>query len=80
MDKIIIAGALICFFLILFTGVVILSPGGDAHPDLATTQTKLISSSDLLKVVEFDGHEYVILRVDNGGSICHKANCKFCEE
>lgn len=43
------------------------------------TRLEKLAGGDILKVVEFERHEYVILRVYSGGGICHKANCKFCE-
>lgn len=31
-------------------------------------------------IVEIDSCEYVLSDVYSGNSICHKGNCKFCEE
>ena len=52
----------------------------DRRPVIETTQNHLVEDGSSVKVIEFDGHEYVMLRVYRGGGICHKANCKFCEE
>ena len=49
---------------------------------IQSTQYRTIDGggTESLKVVEFDGHEYIIFDTYNGGGICHKANCKFCEK
>lgn len=34
---------------------------------------------NLITVVEYEGHEYLWYSGNQGQSVCHKANCKYCE-
>lgn len=53
------------------------------EPIQSTQYRTIDGGTESLKVVEFDGHEYLVFLIFdtyNGGGICHKANCKFCEK
>lgn len=44
------------------------------------TYSQLTDYGVKLKVVEIDGHEYLLYYYSPGfGSLCHKADCKYCE-
>lgn len=33
-----------------------------------------------INVIEFDGHEYLLIRSRSMNGICHKADCKYCKK
>lgn len=45
--------------------------------ELETVPAYLVTN---FNVVVLDGHEYIVFCGARRGGICHKQNCKFCEE
>lgn len=45
---------------------------------IVTSNKVILSGSDSVKQIEFDGHEYLIYDGFRSGGICHKVNCKSC--
>ena len=58
--------------LVLALGVVLVSC---KSPEVESTDRLKIDNLSNIKVVKFEGHEYLAYDVNNGGSLCHSESC-----
>jgi len=59
--------------LVLALGVVLTSCGHD--PAVGVSDRLQINGESGIRVVKFEGHEYLAYDMERGGSLCHSESC-----
>jgi len=56
-------------------GVALALGSCNTSPDVEVSDRMRIDVNQLIRIVKFEGHEYLTYEVRQGGSLCHSESC-----